>query len=67
MKLNEARNLKVGDVVYHKFLGTYWGVVEARKFKSNPARFSHKLAIGYRKHTFTEKGLHLWTINSSKK
>ena len=62
--MGEARNLKVGDVVYHKFLKTYWGVVEVKKFKSNPGRFSHKLAIGFRKQSFTEKGLHLWKIQS---
>ena len=66
MTLEEARNLQIGDVVVHKFLKTEWTVGEVRVFKSNDGKFRHVLQLNgrFRKTIFTEKGLHLWTINS---
>jgi hypothetical protein len=61
MKLDEARELKVGDTVFHIHFKTEWEVVEVHPIKSNPARFRHILKLSWRKYTFTEKGLHLWT------
>ena len=60
MTVNEARELKIGDILTHRFLKTEWVVAEVRLYKSNEARFRHVLKQGWRKYTFTEKGLHLW-------
>jgi hypothetical protein len=66
MNLSEAKDLKINDIVTHKFLKTKYKVIETRLYKTNPGRFRHTLQeIGrYHKYTFTEKGLKLWTLKN---
>lgn len=64
MNIVEARNLKVGNVLVHKFLKTEWIIIEAKPTKKNKGTFRHVLQqVGtVRKQRFNEKGLHLWSI-----
>lgn len=62
MNIKEARSLKNGDIITHKFLKTQWEVIEAKPTKSNEGTFRHVLQqVGtVRKQRFNETKLHLW-------